>query len=108
MRLFLITILFSGLLPAATAARDNREPGEWAMQLWAMTATHHRWPTPSPEPLSVTPPAAKAPQQELQADEHDSLKAAMENTARCVTGRLIYDSTLKLYVPEFQADCDAR
>ncbi|HEV2446728.1 MAG TPA: hypothetical protein VGS58_12430 [Candidatus Sulfopaludibacter sp.] len=108
MHLVPITILLAGLLPGSAAVRDNHQSGEYALQLWAMTAEHHRWPTPASEPAVPIRPAGEAPHPGLDAGETATLRTALERSAHCLTGRLIYDEAWKLYAPEFRAGCNAR
>ena len=78
-----------------------------AMALLAMTAPHHQWPAPPPkEPVTVVRTAEDIkPPRELSEQERAALKQALDRTARCATGGLIYDPEIGLYVPEFRRGC---
>lgn len=80
---------------------------EFAIALWAMTASHHQWPTKPPqEPVAITRPADAGKQQrQLTSQERDELRAALDRMARCSTGRLVRDEAAGLYLPEQKPDC---
>jgi hypothetical protein len=77
---------------------------EFAMALWAMTASHHQWPIPPKEPVAVVR-VVEASNPTLNPDEQAQLRAALDRMARCATGRLMYDQGSGFYLPEQKANC---
>jgi hypothetical protein len=75
-----------------------------AMALWAMTATHSQWQMPTQEPFPVVQTVAGA-KPEYSSEERDQLRAALERFARCATGKLVYDQTTGVAVPQQKPDC---
>jgi hypothetical protein len=49
---------------------------EFAMALWAMTATHHEWPKPPDAAVTVQPSRNQALR--VNDEEHAELKAALK------------------------------
>jgi len=77
---------------------------EFAMALWAMTASHHQWPTPPQEPVAVVR-TVEAAQPVLSEEDKAILRAAMERAARCTTGKIVYDPASGFFVPEQTPVC---
>lgn len=83
---------------------------EWALALWAMTASHHQWPArPVPDPPAIVRAApvpatkAAAPPATLPEKEREELRKALDQMAPLVTGRLVWDPVARLYVPELKS-----
>jgi len=80
---------------------------EFAMALWAMTASRHQWPaSPPKEPVAITRPAGPArPARQLSDAEREELRRALDRMAQCSTGRLVRDGASGFYIPEQKPDC---
>jgi hypothetical protein len=77
---------------------------EWALALWAMTATHHRWPMPrAKEPVAVVRQERATPTTP-PSEERELLRQAIERLAPRFTGRLVWDPVARLYVPELKPE----
>ena len=76
---------------------------EFALALWAMTASHHEWPAPAKEPVAVVR-TVEAAQPVLSEEEHAFLRAALERAARYTNGKVVYDPSARIWVPEEKAD----
>ena len=102
--LFVAALLAAPLVAGeehTVAAPDDGS--RWHMALWSMTAAHHQWPaTVAKEAAPVQPPA---PHRELSGSERAALEQALNNAARCTTGKLVYDAASGFYIPAFRRGC---
>jgi hypothetical protein len=76
---------------------------EFAMALWAMTATHHEWPKPNETTAIVEPSRYQTPK--LNDEERAQLEAVLKRMAKCASGKLVFDPISHFYVPEQRAEC---
>ena len=74
---------------------------EFVLALWAMMASHYQWEMPAKEPAAIVRPIEiSASARELTAVERRELQTAVEEMARCSTGKLRLEANTGWYVPE--------
>ena len=80
---------------------------EWAILLWAMTASHYEWPIPaSPVAVELRGVESRTGPPELPPALRAELKKALERTVRCATGRMTPYPASQLHIPEQKHDCE--
>ena len=80
---------------------EDIEMKDGALLLWAMTAGHHAWPMPpAREPVPVVRQASPAPT--LPEADRQELRRALKKMAPRLTGKLVHDPVLRMYVPELR------
>ncbi len=78
---------------------------EWALALWAMTASRHQWPRPpEKQPAAIVRQVQPPAPAQLSEAPREELRRALDRLAPRLTGRLVYDPKLRMYVPELKPE----
>jgi hypothetical protein len=103
-------LIIAIVLAAGQQQPPAAPPSDFKIELWAMTAARHQWPSvPEPAPAKQAVPVATAPPKDHRTPEQkasdDRLLADYSAlVARCGTGRVILDKASGFYVPELKCD----